>query len=50
MIKVRIEGKEDSISQVIELLQESYEDIETTGIYEIERNRSRAYIDINEKM
>lgn len=49
MIKVRIEGKENEIAQVVEILQERYADIEITGIYDILQARSRAYIDIHDR-
>jgi hypothetical protein len=46
VIKIRVEGKENQIAQVVEILREHFQDLEITGIYEIPQARSRAYIDI----
>jgi hypothetical protein len=46
MIKIRVEAAECQIAQVVEILQERFQEIEVTGIYDLKENRSRAYIDI----
>ena len=46
MIKIRVEAAECEIAQVVEILEERFEDIEITGVYDLTRDRSRAYIDI----
>lgn len=47
MIKLRIEGKPVEIVEILEILQEEYkEDLEVSGLYELDHKRSRAYIDI----
>jgi hypothetical protein len=47
VIKVRVEATESEIAQVVEILQERFEDIEITGVYDLKGNKSRAYIDIS---
>lgn len=50
MIKVRVEAAECQIAQVLEILEERFEDIEVTGVYDLTGNRSRAYIDIRRNL
>jgi hypothetical protein len=50
MIKVRVEAAECQIAEIVEILQERFQEIEVTGIYDLKENRSRAYIDISRKL
>lgn len=50
MIKIRVEAAECEIAEVVEILQERFQDIEITGTYDIKENRSRAYIDIRRNL
>lgn len=47
MIKIRIEGHPSEIDKIIQILEIEYnEELDVSGIYELDRKRSRAYIDI----
>jgi hypothetical protein len=51
MIKIRIEGKGFEIARIVDLLVIAFrEDVEVTGIYELDRNKSRAYVDIDSRV
>lgn len=50
MIKIRVEAAEPLIAQVVEILEERFEDIEITGVYDLTRDRSRAYIEIRRNL
>jgi hypothetical protein len=50
MIKIRVEAAECQIAQIVEILQERFEEIEITGVYDLRENRSRAYIDIRRNL
>lgn len=47
MIKIRIEAKPEQLEKMIGFLLSHFHDSDVTGLYEISKKRSRAYMDIN---
>ena len=50
MIKIRVEAAECQIAEIVEILQERFQELEVSGIYDLKENRSRAYIDIRRNL